>query len=84
MEVRRFIRRAIHLPKDTPVADFHSLLCDDGLGVPSFLTKIPVPRRGLEERLVRSLDQRVAKAEAAQIPANAIPSKDLKRSAAVR
>lgn len=42
LEMRRFLKKALHLPSDTPSAYFHSNTKDGGLGIPSFAQEVPV------------------------------------------
>lgn len=50
VEVRGFMRKAIHLPSDTLNAVLHSRVADGELGVQQFTTFIPALRWGLNER----------------------------------
>ena len=65
-EVRRFVRSALHLPKDTPLGYFHTACAEVGLGVPALETLIPRLRADLRQRLLSSGDRtvRLAAAEA--------------------
>ena len=56
-EVRRFVRSALHLPKDTPTGYFHTACAEGGLGVPALETLIPRLRADLRQRLLSSGDR---------------------------
>lgn len=53
LQVRSAVRRWLRLPKDVPVAYFHTPCRDGGLGIPSFLTTIPGQMR---DRLIAMRD----------------------------
>ena len=59
-EIKRFLKKALHLPKDTPNAGLYTKVCEGGLGVPKFTDLIPVLRQGCIERLSKASDIRVA------------------------
>lgn len=54
--VRRFVRTALHLPKDTPLGHLHSATVDGELGVPYLATRIPRQREDHLSRLRASAD----------------------------
>lgn len=49
--VRKFIRRWLHLPHDTPIGYFHASVGDGGLGIPALSTTIPRLRADRTKRL---------------------------------
>ncbi|MPC49623.1 Retrovirus-related Pol polyprotein from type-1 retrotransposable element R2 [Portunus trituberculatus] len=59
-EVKKFVRKAFHLPKDTPNVALHAKTGHGGLGVPTFLSRVPAQKRGCLERLSNSTNARVA------------------------
>ncbi len=82
-EIRTFLKKALHLPHDTPNAAFYANVRDGGLGVLRFTVLVPALRKGAFERLSTSYDWRVARiAEALLTP---VPSfKELREAAAKR
>lgn len=75
LEMRRFLKKALHLPGDTPIAAFYTKVRDGGLGVFSFSSGTPILKQGLLERLGASTDQRVANIAADLLNPQATPSK---------
>ena len=82
-EIRTFVRKAIHLPKDTPNAGLYTKVSDGGLGVPRFSVEVPALRRGALERLSRTSDNRVARIAEALLLSDPIqtPAKERRRLA---
>ena len=58
-ETRKFVRKALHLPADTPVGYIHAGTREGGLGVTSFQTRIPRLRHDMLSRLSGAGDQTV-------------------------
>ncbi|MCP3679146.1 MAG: reverse transcriptase family protein [Gammaproteobacteria bacterium] len=67
-EMRKFLRRALHLPGDTPVSFFHASAGDGGLGVFSHTTGIPLLKDAVRARLTNSPDPLVRHAVAEEAP----------------
>ena len=80
-EVRKFVKKALHLPKDTPNAGFYTRVCEGGLGVPRFAVLIPALKRGALERLSKSHDERVARIAEALLLTPSLTSKELRKNA---
>ena len=76
-EIRKFVKKALHLPKDTPNAGFYTRVCEGGLGVPRFTVLIPALKRGALERLSKSHDERVARIAEAMLLTPSLTSKEL-------
>ncbi len=74
LEMRKFLRRALHLPGDTPVPFFHASAGDGGLGVFSFTTGIPLLKDAARARLANSLDPLVRHAVAEEVPSPQQPT----------
>ena len=81
LEIRKFLKKALHLPKDTPNAGLYTKVGDGGLGVPRFITLVPGLKRGLLERLSKSPDASVAKIAKSWIAPNTTSAKDLFKTA---
>ena len=62
VESRRFVRKALHLPGDTPVGYFHARAVDGGLGITAFTTRLPRLREDLMARLRGAADPSVGRA----------------------
>ena len=85
-EVRTFVRKALHLPKDTPNAGLYTKVSDGGLGIPRFSVEVPALKRGALERLSKSSDTRVAGIAEAMLLSDPVqtPSKERRRVACLR
>ena len=85
-EVRTFVRKALHLPKDTPNAGLYTKVSDGGLGIPEFSVIVPALKRGALERLSRSADERVAGIAGALLLSDPVrtPAKEQRRLACLR
>ena len=85
MNIRRFVRKALHLPKDTPNAALYADRSAGGLGVPKFSNLISILKRGAVERLSRSQDPRVARIAEALLSSelSGATAKDLKKGFAL-
>ena len=81
LEIRKFIKKALHLPKDTSNAALYTKVGDGGLGVPRFITLVPGLKRGLLERLRKSPDASVAKIAESWLAPNTPSAKDLFKAA---
>lgn len=55
-QCRDFVRKALHLPRDTPKAAFHAALAAGGLGIYSFVNEIPKAQINMCDRLMNSPD----------------------------
>ena len=77
-EVRKFVKKALHLPKDTPNAGIYTRTCEGGLGVPRLTVLIPALKRGALERLCKSHDNRVARIAEALLQTPSLTSKELR------
>ncbi|MPC95384.1 Retrovirus-related Pol polyprotein from type-1 retrotransposable element R2 [Portunus trituberculatus] len=77
-EIRSFLKKALHLPKDTPNAAFYARVRDEGLEVSRFSSLIIILRRGALERLSKGLDQRVARVAEALLQTPSLTAKELK------
>ena len=56
-KVRAVVRKALHLPKDTPKAAFHASIKEGDLGIASFATAIPALIKNRLRRLEESEDE---------------------------
>lgn len=83
-EVRKFIKKALHLPKDTPNAALYTKTCEGGLGVPRLTAIIPALKRGALERLHKSHDERVAKIAEVLLQTPSLTSKEQKEASALQ
>ena len=81
LEIRKFNKKALHLPKDTSNAALYTKVGDGGLGVPRFTTLVPALKRGLLERLSNSPDASVARIAGSWIAPNTQSAKDLFKAA---
>lgn len=79
LEIRKFLRQALHLPSDTPVSHFYAELSDGGLGIPSFLNRVEVLRLAMRERLLRSPDHRVVSVSQNLLPSGPLQSRETKK-----
>ena len=77
------MKKALHLPKDTPNAAFYTQVGDGGLGVSRFTTLVPGLKQGLLERLCKSPDASVARIAESWTAPNTISAKDLLKAANV-
>lgn len=59
VEIRKFVRIALHLPHDTPLGYFHAAGVDGGLGVTALESRIPRLKHDLLARLRQSHDPAV-------------------------
>ncbi|MPC84947.1 Retrovirus-related Pol polyprotein from type-2 retrotransposable element R2DM [Portunus trituberculatus] len=83
-EIRKFIKKALHLPQDTPNAAIYAKTCDGGLGVPRLTALMPLLRRGALERSSKCHDPRVARiAEAILLNTPGLNSKEQKEANAL-
>lgn len=78
LELRKFLRSALHLPKDTPNSHFYANTADGGLGIPSFTQEVEVLRKAMRERLLESSDRRVREAATTLLEEGTLSSKELK------
>ena len=81
LEIRKFVKKALHLPRDTTNAAIYTKVGDGGIGVPRFTTLVPILKRGLVERLGKSPDASVAKVAGGWIAPNTSSAKDLQKAA---
>ena len=81
LEVRKFVKKALHLPKDTTNAAIYTKVGDGGIGVPRFTTLVPILKRGLIERLCKSPDASVSNIATRWIAPNTASAKDLHKAA---
>ena len=81
LEVRKFTRKALHLPKDTSNAALYTKVGDGGLGVPRLTTLVPGLKRGLLERLSKSPDASVARIAKSWLAPNTMCAKDIYKAA---
>ena len=79
------LKKALHLPHDTPNAGLYSKVNDGGLGVPPFFSMVPALYRGCIERLSRSSDSRVARIAEALFQSDPIriTAKERRKQAAI-
>lgn len=54
---RRFMKKWLRLPDDTPKAFFHAKVCDGGLGVPALRWSAPLLRMNRLSRIFKHLDE---------------------------
>ena len=80
-EVRKFVKKVLHLPKDTPNTGFNTRIYEGGLGVPRLTVLIPALKRGALERLSKSHDNRVAKIVEAMLLTPSLTAKELRDAA---
>lgn len=59
--VRAFIRKWLHLPKDVPIGYYHSPIRNGGLGIPALLFDVPTLRLSRASRMMTSPCQFVKK-----------------------
>ena len=81
LAVRKFVKKALHLPKDTTNAAIYTKVGEGGIGVQRFTTLVPILKRGLLERLSNSPDASVAKIATGWIAPNTLSAKDLHKAA---
>ena len=55
-DIRKFARRALHLPGDTPLGAFHTSIKEGGLGITNITTETQARKSNLLNRLVNSTD----------------------------
>ncbi len=77
LEMRKFLRKALHLPGDTPVPFFYASAKDGGLGVYCFTTSIPLLKDAARARLANSTDPLVRHATVEAAPLPTVPTKSL-------
>lgn len=80
VETRKFLRRVLHQPKDTPLSFFHSEVTVGGLDVPTFLRQVEVLRQVFREWLVDSHDHQVAAATRLLLLEPPLSAKDYAKS----
>lgn len=61
LQIRRYVRRWLHLPKDVPIAYLYADVCDGGLGIPHLAQQVPLIKK---QRLTRFINK---ECETAQI-----------------
>ena len=72
---RKFTRKMLHLPKDTPLGAFHASTSEGGLGIFSFVTGVPALRKKRLARLAEAPDAIVSHAARSEPRPTSVPPK---------